>query len=76
MVKFFKKLLTKHVYIHKIDKVYVNIKTKKFSLRYFDRYEKIFSSFGVSNSMNDTDFELVREIVNEKYDSRKKQKQD
>lgn len=35
--------LTKHLHIHKIEKIYVNIKTRQMSIKAFDRYESIFS---------------------------------
>jgi hypothetical protein len=75
-------LLNKHIFIHKIDKVYVDIKTKKLSVRFYDRHEKVFSRFDVtnlirdSNLMDETDFGLVRNIINARYDARVEEKQD
>lgn len=62
-------LLNKHPLVQKIDKVYVNIKTREFSLRFSDRQEKIFSALGVGNKINETDFELIRDIINKRYDA-------
>lgn len=70
-------MLTKHVFVQNIDKVYINIKTKEMFVRFSNRFSKFFSressqyywsTIGNDNLIDKTTFELSRGILNEKND--------
>lgn len=56
----FKLLISKYPYLHKIDKFYINIRTKEFYVKYNRKLQKV-----AGKSMDDEAFNEVNAIINE-----------
>ena len=76
-VKFCRMMLTKHVFVHKIDKVYIKIKTREIFVRFSNRFLKFFSqessrcywsSTRSDDLIDKTNFELLIEVLTAKND--------
>lgn len=65
LVKFSKKLISKYPFIHKVDKIYINIQTKKVSLEINQKLKNALADF---DKNKERDFSFCPET----YDSIKK----